>query len=152
MPVRTATEADLDDLCAMIREFAAYEKLEHEVAFDPEQLRRHLFGPEPAASVLVAEDDGGRVVGFALWFPTYSSFLGRPGIWLEDLFVREQHRGRGHGLALFRELLARTEGRLECSVLDWNEPTIRFYRDLGGVPVDGWTRYRWLAADADVET
>lgn len=146
MPVRAATEADLDDLCAMIREFAAYEKLEHEIAFDREELRRHLFGPDPAASVLVAETGDGDVVGFALWFRTYSSFLGRPGIWLEDLFVREEHRGRGHGLALFRELLGRTEGRLECSVLDWNEPTVRFYRDLGGAPVDGWTRYRWLSA------
>jgi GNAT superfamily N-acetyltransferase len=141
--VRDATESDLDALCEMIREFAAYEKLEDTLAFEREDLRRHLFGPEPPARVLVAEDDG-EVVGFALWFPTFSSFLGRPGIWLEDLFVREAHRGRGHGLALFEELRDRTEGRLECAVLDWNEPTIRFYRDLGGEPVDGWTRYRWL--------
>ena len=132
----------------MIREFAAYEKLENTLTFEPDDLRRHLFGPEPAARVLVAEDDDGEVVGFALWFPTFSSFLGRPGIWLEDLFVREQHRGRGHGLALFRALLDRTEGRLECAVLDWNEPTIRFYRDLGGEPVDGWTRYRWLSGES----
>lgn len=146
MPVRTATEADLDDLCGMIREFAAYEKLEHELRFTRQDLRTHLFGSDPAAHVLLAENDEGEVVGFALWFRTFSSFLGRPGIWLEDLFVRAEHRGRGHGLALFRELQHRTEGRLECSVLDWNEPTVRFYRDLGGEPVDGWARYRWLSA------
>ena len=148
MPVRAATESDVDALCAMIREFAAYEKLDHTLTFEPDDLRRHLFGPEAAASVLVAEDDDGEVVGFALWFRTFSSFLGRPGIWLEDLFVREEHRGRGHGLALFRALLERTEGRFECAVLDWNEPTVRFYRDLGGEPVDGWTRYRWLPGES----
>jgi GNAT superfamily N-acetyltransferase len=144
VPVREATEADLDEICTLIRELAAYEHLEHEVVLDPAVVRTHLFGPDPAAHVLIAESGEGEVVGFALWYRTFSTFLGRPGIWLEDLFVRPAHRGRGHGLALLNTLRERTPDRVEWAVLDWNEPSIRFYDTLGARPVEGWTRYRWL--------
>jgi GNAT superfamily N-acetyltransferase len=95
--------------------------------------------------VLLAEDDRA-IAGLALWFPTFSTFLGRPGIWLEDLFVRPPFRGRGHGLALLQELRSMTDGRVEWAVLDWNEPSIRFYESLGARAVHGWTRYRWTVA------
>jgi GNAT superfamily N-acetyltransferase len=145
--LRPATDDDLDEICALIRELAVYEKLEHEVVLDPETVRRHLFGPDPVAHVVMAETDDGEVAGFALWFPTFSTFLGRPGIWLEDLFVRPQHRGDGLGRALLEHLRGLTDGRVEWAVLDWNEPSIRFYQGLGAEPVEGWTRYRWLADD-----
>src|SRR4029077_6278241 len=109
------------------------------------RLREHLFGPRPFAEVLLAED-AGAVVGFALFFPSYSTFRAQPGLYLEDLFVEPEHRGRGHGKALLRALarlaVERDCGRLEWSVLNWNEPAIRFYRSLGAVPLDEWTSYR----------
>ena len=145
MTVRAATEDDLDDICSLIRELAEYEDLSQEVVFDVDVVRSHLFGPSPVASVLIAVDDGdgGAVAGMALWYRTFSTFLGRPGIWLEDLFVRPAFRGRGHGLALLQTLRTLTEDRIEWAVLDWNEPSIRFYEALGARPVEGWTRYRW---------
>jgi GNAT superfamily N-acetyltransferase len=143
MPVRPATEHDLPHIAALVRELAEYEHLAHEVVFDDRELRDHLFGPDPAAHVLLAETDEGTVAGFALWFRTFSTFLGAPGIWLEDLFVRPEYRGQGLGVALLHELRAMTSGRVEWAVLDWNEPSIGFYRSLGAEPVDGWTRYRW---------
>ena len=143
MLIRDAGPADLDEVCALIRELAVYEKLEDEVAFDRDEMGRHLFGESPVASVLLVEDNGGSVAGFALWFPTFSTFLGRAGIWLEDLFVRPEFRGRGFGRALLERLQTMTDGRVEWAVLDWNEPSIAFYRGLGAEPVDGWTRYRW---------
>ena len=146
MPVRPATDDDLGEICALIRELAAYERLEHEAVFDEADMRRHLFGPDAAARVHMAVDDDGTVAGFALWFRTFSTFLGRPGIWLEDLFVRPHHRGQGHGRALLDELRRLTDDRIEWAVLDWNEPSIGFYRALGAEPVEGWTRYRWLPA------
>ena len=145
--LRDAAPDDLDEICALIRELAAYERLEHEVELDPAEVARHLFGPDPAAAVTIAESDAGAVAGFALWFRTFSTFLGRPGIWLEDLFVRPEHRGRGHGVALLQDLRARTDGRVEWAVLDWNEPSVAFYRALGAEPVEGWTRYRWVGTD-----
>lgn len=145
--IRDAAEADLHEVCALIRELAEYERLVDEVVLEPEEVRRHLFGPDPAAHVLVAEVDGA-VAGFALWFGTFSTFLGQPGIWLEDLFVRPQHRGAGLGQALLRALRERTDGRVEWAVLDWNEPSIGFYRSLGARPLEGWTTYRWLREDA----
>ena len=141
MTVRTARPNDLAEICALVRELADYEELAHEVVLDESEVRRWLFD-EQVASVLIAEDDG-VVAGMALWFPTFSTFLGRPGIWLEDLFVRPEHRGRGHGLALLQALRSMTDGRVEWAVLDWNEPSIRFYEKLGARPVEGWTRYRW---------
>ena len=144
MPIRAATPDDLDEICALIVELAEYERLAHEVEFDREVVGEHLFGDKTVASVLIAETDGGEVAGMALWYRTFSTFLGRPGIWLEDLFVRPQHRGSGYGVALLQELRSLTDDRIEWAVLDWNEPSIRFYRALGAEPVEGWTRYRWL--------
>ena len=148
--IRTATSADVPAIARLIRGLAEYEKLAHLVALDEERLRQHLFGPRPFAEVLLAEEDG-RVVGFALFFHNYSTFLGEPGIYLEDLFVEPGYRGRGHGkallLALARLALERGCGRLDWVVLDWNEPAIQFYRSLGAEPLDDWTGYR-LAGSA----
>ena len=144
MAIRPAEASDLAEICSLIRELAAYEELAHDVVLDEGEVGRWLFGDAPAASVLIAEDSPGTVAGMALFFPTFSTFLGRPAIWLEDLFVRPAFRGRGHGLALLHELRERAGGgRLEWAVLDWNEPSIRFYESLGARPVVGWTRYRW---------
>jgi len=143
VPVRPATQDDLPEIAALIRELADYERLAHEVTFGEDELRHHLFGPRPAAFVLIAETSDGTVAGFALFFETFSTFLGVPGIWLEDLFVRPEHRGQGYGRALLQHLRTLTGGRVEWAVLDWNEPSIAFYRSLGAAPVEGWTRYRW---------
>jgi GNAT superfamily N-acetyltransferase len=145
--IRDAVADDLDDIAALIRALADYEELAHEVEWDLEQLGETLFGTGAVPRTLVACDDGtGEVVGIAIWFATYSTFQGRPGIWLEDLFVRPEHRGAGHGRALLQALFDRAAGgRVEWAVLDWNEPSIRFHESLGARPVDGWTRYRWTA-------
>jgi GNAT superfamily N-acetyltransferase len=145
VPIRDATPDDLDDIGAMIRELAEYEQAADEVAFDPDELAIHLFGPDPAAHVLIATTDAGDVAGMALWFRTFSTWVGRPGIWLEDLFVRPEHRGSGLGQALLEAVRAGTDDRVEWAVLDWNESAIGFYRSIGAEPVDGWTRYRWLS-------
>jgi len=148
VPIRDAIPSDLATIAALIRALAEYEDLTHEVVFDEEELGRWLFGPEPAAAVLLATDGDGEVMGMALYHATFSTFLGRPGIWLEDLFVRPEVRGRGHGKALLDALMQRTTGRLEWAVLDWNQPSIDFYRSLGARPVEGWTRYRWVPPGA----
>jgi GNAT superfamily N-acetyltransferase len=140
--LRAATVDDVPEILALIRELAEYERELDSAKATEEQLRRHLFGPSPVASVLVAEADG-EVAGFALWYRTFSTWEGEPGIWLEDLFVRPQFRKRGLGLALLQELRRLTDGRVEWAVLDWNQPSIDFYESLGARPVDGWTRYRW---------
>jgi GNAT superfamily N-acetyltransferase len=152
MPIRDACPDDLDAICALIRELADYEGLSSEVGLDRGELGHHLFGSEPAASVAIAvtEDAATEPAGFALWYPTFSTFLGRPGIWLEDLFVRPDARGRGLGRELLAHLRNLTDGRVEWAVLDWNEPAISFYRRLGAEPVTGWTRYRWLDPAVDV--
>lgn len=144
MPIREATPADLDQIGALIRELAEYEDMSDEVEWELDQLRDALFGPDAVTGVLIAETEAGEVAGFALWFWTFSTFLGRRGIWLEDLFVRPQHRSAGYGRALLDELRSMTDGRVEWTVLDWNQPAIDFYRSLGAAPVDGWTRYRWV--------
>ena len=144
MPVRVAAPDDLDEICMLIGELAVYERLEDEVAFDKGRMRAHLFGPDPAAHVLMAVTEGGEVAGMALWYRTFSTFLGTDGIWLEDLFVRPAYRNRGYGRDLLNRLRELTEGRVEWAVLDWNAPAIDFYRTLGASPVEGWTRYRWL--------
>ena len=143
MAIRPAVLADLPTIGALIHELAAYEDLAHEVEFDETELEAALFGEDPAARVLLAEEDSDHVAGMALYYATFSTFLGRSGIWLEDLFVRPEHRGRGHGSALIRALRELTDGRLEWAVLDWNRPAIDFYDRLGAAPVPGWTRYRW---------
>jgi GNAT superfamily N-acetyltransferase len=150
LEVRPARDSDVDLLFALIRELAAYEKLSGQVTGNAEALREHLFGDRPYAQALIGEIEG-VAVGYALFFPTYSTFLARPGIWLEDLFVLPAHRACGLGKALLAQVAATAVasgcGRLEWSVLDWNEPSIAFYRSLGAAPVDGWTNYR-LSGDA----
>ena len=141
--IRTAEADDLDEILALVRELADYEHLADDVAFDRVEFARNLFGDEPVASVLLAEVEG-RVAGMALWFPTFSTFLGKAGIWLEDLFVRPEFRADGVGGALLHQLRSLTDGRVEWSVLDWNEPAIGFYLGIGARPLDGWTTYRWL--------
>jgi GNAT superfamily N-acetyltransferase len=148
VPIRPAVPTDLPEIAALIRELAAYEEMSDEVVWDLPQLEAQLFGPEPAAHVLLAETDDAQVAGMALWFRTFSTFLGRAGIWLEDLYVRPEHRRGGFGLALIQELRTLTDGRVEWVVLDWNTSAQTFYDGLGAAPVPGWTRYRWLPADA----
>ena len=143
--IRPATTNDVPLVLAFIRELAEYEKLAHEVRATEDQVRATLFGEKSVAEVVIASLDG-RPVGFAVFFPNYSTFLGRPGLYLEDLFVRPEARGLGVG----RELLAylarltveRGWGRLEWRVLDWNEPSIAFYKKLGAEPLDDWTVFR----------
>jgi GNAT superfamily N-acetyltransferase len=141
-PVQPGEEASL---LALIRELAVYEKLADEVVATPELLAEALFGAKGVAEAVLAEWQG-EVVGFALWFRNFSTFVGRPGLYLEDLYVRESHRGRGIGKALMLHLAAiaceRGYGRMEWSVLDWNRPAIDFYRSLGAVPMDEWTVFR----------
>ena len=143
--IRPATPDDTSTICELIRALAEYERLSHQVVLDEARLREHLFGTRPFAEVLLAED-AGQVVGFALFFHNYSTFLGRPGIYLEDIFVRPEHRGKGHGKAMLRTIariaVERRCGRLEWAVLDWNEPSIAFYRSLGAKPMDEWTTFR----------
>ena len=143
--IRPATPADLPLIAALIRELADYERLAHEVRFAEEELGRHLFGPRPMAEVAIGEV-AGVAQGFALFFHNFSTFEGRPGIYLEDLFVRPEARGHGLGKALLTHLakLAVERGcaRLEWSVLDWNEPAIGFYKKLGARPMEEWTVMR----------
>jgi len=139
--LRPATPEDLPAIVGLIRELAAFEKLEHLVVVTPELLRPQLFGPRPAAEAVVGEVQG-RVVGFALFFTNFSTFLGRPGLYLEDLYVQPAHRGTGLGKALLRHLGAlaveRGCGRFEWSVLDWNENAIRFYQQMGATVMPDW--------------
>lgn len=148
MPVRDATPTDLDEICAMIRELASFERAPDQVAFDRDEVGVHLFGPVPALHALVAEEEGkeGAVAGMALWYPTYSTWEGRPGVWLEDLFIRPAHRRRGLAGQLLDALGQRSAGRVEWAVLDWNVDAIAFYAGRGASPVAGWTRYRWIPA------
>lgn len=143
--ITPATEQDVPVILEMIRGLAEYEKLSHVVVATEEQLRLTLFGERPGAEVLLAHWDG-EPIGFALFFPNYSTFLAQPGMYLEDLFVKPHARGKGVGLALFVELariaMERGCGRVEWAVLDWNEPSIRFYKKLGAVPLDEWTTFR----------
>lgn len=147
--VRTAQESDVAILLEMIRELAQYERLLDSVVATEESLRQSLFGDSPCAEAIVAEA-GQAAVGFALYFTTFSTFVGKPGLWLEDLYVRPAFRGRGIGRALFQHVatvaMARDCGRLEWSVLDWNEPAIKFYRSLGAAPMSDWTTHRLDAA------
>ena len=150
MRLRDATPDDLDAIAHLIRALAEYERLTDEVVWTDEQLFESLFGADAVPRVLLAEVDDPAtgtttVAGMAIWYRTYSSFLARPGIWLEDLFVRPEHRGRGLGRALLDHLFQRAgEGRVEWAVLDWNTPSMEFYESLGAHPVPDWIRYRWI--------
>ncbi|WP_405881448.1 GNAT family N-acetyltransferase [Streptomyces sp. NBC_01136] len=143
--IRPATPADIPVIHAMVRELAEYEKVPDEARASRQQLREALFGEHPAAFAHIAEA-AGEPVGFALWFLNFSTWRGVHGIYLEDLYVRPHVRGGGHGKALLTELaricVERGYGRLEWSVLNWNEPSIRFYEALGARPQDEWTVYR----------
>ena len=150
MTIRPGTEADIGTIEELIRALAEYERMADEVVMNAELLRKALFGERPYAEVLIAEADG-EAVGFALFFHNFSTFLGRPGIYLEDLFVKPEHRGQGHGKALLKRLaeiaVGRGCGRMEWAVLNWNEPSIGFYRSLGAQPNEDWTVFR-LTGDA----
>lgn len=148
--LRPATEEDVPTILHFIESLAAYEKLSHAVVANAELLRSSLFGERPAAEVMLAEADG-QAAGFALFFSTYSTFLARPGMYLEDLFVLPEFRGRGIGTALLaylaRVAVDRGYGRFEWAVLNWNEPAIRVYRGVGAEGMDEWTVQR-VAGDA----
>lgn len=143
--IRPAVAADLPLISQFIRDLAEYERLAHEVRFDEAVLGERLFGPRPYAEVLIGEIDG-MPQGFALFFHNFSTFEGKPGIYLEDLFVRPDARGSGLGKALLKRLAAlaieRDCARLEWWVLDWNEPAINFYKSLDAKPMDEWTTFR----------
>ena len=148
--IRPAEAEDVPVLLDLIRGLAEYERLSHEMSADEAGLRESLFGDRRYAEAAIGEIDG-EPVGFALFFHSYSTFLGKPGLYLEDLFVKPDHRGRGFGGALLRHVgriaVERDCGRLEWAVLDWNEPAIGFYRKLGAAPLDEWTTYR-MTGDA----
>jgi GNAT superfamily N-acetyltransferase len=143
--IRPATRNDVPVIAELIRGLARFEKLEHEVVMTEDMLTASLFGQRPYAEVLLADDED-QPVGFALFFHNFSTFLGRPGIYLEDLFVVPEHRGKGIGQLLLATLarlaVERGCGRLEWAVLDWNQEAIRFYERLGARPNSDWTIYR----------
>jgi GNAT superfamily N-acetyltransferase len=143
--IRPARPEDSATIVELIRELAVYEKLEHQARATPEALAEHLFGSRPFAEALIAEAGGG-AVGFALFFPTYSTFRAQPSLYLEDVYVKPEYRGRGIGKALLAQVawlaVERGCGRLEWAVLNWNAPAIAFYRSLGAGPLDDWTTYR----------
>lgn len=145
LEIREANESDVAQIQKFIRDLANYEKLEHLVVATEAQLRETLFGSSPYAEVIIAEEDG-TPAGFALFFQNYSTFLAQPGIYLEDLFVKPEYRGRGYGKALLARLaqIARERkcGRIEWAVLDWNEPSIAFYKSLGARRMDEWHTFR----------
>jgi GNAT superfamily N-acetyltransferase len=143
--IRPARVEDVSIILELIRDLATYERAPHEVIATEEQLVDVLFGERPAAEVLLAFERESPV-GFALFFHNFSTWLGRPGLYLEDLFVKPENRGKGYGRALLVELakiaMERGCGRMEWAVLDWNEPAIKFYRALGAKPMDEWTVFR----------
>ena len=145
LSIRAAARADLPLIAQFIRDLAEYERLAHEVRFDEAVLGDRLFGARPYAEVLIGEVDG-EPQGFALFFHNFSTFEGKPGVYLEDLFVRPEARGTGLGKALLSALaqiaIERDCARLEWSVLDWNDPAIQFYKKLGAKPMDEWTVFR----------
>ncbi len=143
--IRPATVNDLSIVLQLIRDLAEYERAPNDVVATEEGLREVLFGERPSAEVVLAME-GNNAVGFAVFFHNFSTWLGRPGLYLEDLFVRPDSRGKGYGRALLVHLaeIARKRGcgRMEWAVLDWNEPAIKFYRSLGAAPNEEWTIFR----------
>ena len=145
LTIRRGTPRDAPAICELIRGLARYERLEHECMIAPADIRRHGFGRRPFFETLICRRDG-RPIGLALYFFTFSTFLGRPTLYLEDLFVRPEKRGKGYGRALLERLAQiakeRGCGRMEWAVLDWNDPAIQFYRTLGAKPLDEWRIFR----------
>lgn len=143
--IRPAEPQDVPRIFELVRELAVYERLEHKLVGTPDRLREHLFGDRPFVESLVGEVDGA-IVAYSLFFPSYSSFLMRPGYWLEDIYVQPEHRGKGLGKALLRAIVQKAKtagfGRVEWSVLDWNQPSIDFYKSIGAVHMDDWHTYR----------
>jgi GNAT superfamily N-acetyltransferase len=143
--IRFATVADVATVLRFIKDLAEYERLAHAVVATEELIRETVFGPRQYAEVLIGEVDGDPA-GFALFFHNFSTFLGRPGIYLEDLFVRPEFRGKGYGKALLARLaqlaIDRNCGRVEWAVLDWNTPSIEFYKSIGAVPMSDWQIFR----------
>ena len=143
--IRTTTDADVPIILRLIRELAEYERAPDAVVATEPGLREVLFGPKPSAEVLLALENA-EPVGFAVFFHNFSTWLGRPGLYLEDLFVRPEKRGKGYGRALLERLAQVAQergcGRMEWAVLDWNDPAIQFYRKLGAQPMDEWTVFR----------
>ena len=143
--IAPAAQADVPLILEFLRELATYEKLAHEVVATPEDMHAALFGERPVVETVIARLDA-EPVGYALFFPTFSTFLGKPGLYLEDLYVRPAARGFGVGRKLLEHLarltVERGWGRLEWSVLDWNEPSIAFYKKMGAKPMDEWTVFR----------
>ncbi len=149
---RAATRADIPVILGLIRELAEYERLAREVVATEEILTRNLFGPRAYAECLIGEV-GGQIAGFTLFFHNFSTFLGKPGIFIEDIYVKPDYRSHGIGMGFFREIarlaLERDCGRIEWSVLDWNEPAIKFYQKLGAKPQDEWTVQRLMHAEIE---
>lgn len=141
--IRPATQADLPEILSMISELAEFEKAADQVACTLEDLQRTLFEPDAVVFATMAVSDDGSVAGHAIWFRTFSTWVGRTGIWLEDIYVRPQFRRQGHAAALMADLRSRTQGRVEWEVLDWNVDAMAFYDGLGAKPESGWTKYRW---------
>lgn len=152
MVIRSAVEGDVDSLVQLIRDLAEYERSPASATIDSDQLRTALFCPSPTVFAHVAEEDG-RIVGMAIWYLSFSTWTGRTGIALEDLYVRPGDRARGIGRALVRRLAAIAHqsgyGRLDWSVLRWNEPALGFYRSLGAEPMDDWIGYRLSGEQLD---
>ena len=150
--IRTATDQDVPLILTFIRALAEYEKLTHEVVTNEAELREHLFGPRPCAEVVIAEA-GSEAVGFALFFHTFSTFVGKPGLYLEDVFVNPEQRGKGYGKALMVHLARLAQergcGRFEWSVLNWNTPSIAFYKRLGALMMEDWTVCRLNGASIE---
>lgn len=144
MPVRDAVASDLEQICSMIEEHAQYEG-KNDLSLDREEMAKHLFGPSPKAWVLLATAPGEaeRPAGFALCCWNFSTWQAKPGIWLDDIFIRPDSRRHGLGRELLTELRARTEGRVEWEMQSDNEKAAAFYQGLGAVTVDGWVQYRW---------
>ncbi|HEY2213840.1 MAG TPA: GNAT family N-acetyltransferase [Acidimicrobiales bacterium] len=142
--IRPAVEGDLGELMAMILELAEFENLSDQVECTEEDLQRVLFGPDAFVKDVVVEAEDGSIAGHALYYRSFSTFLGQPGIWLEDIYVRPDHRRQGHAAELMSFLREQSSGRLEWEVLDWNLGAVNFYQGLGARPMGGWTRYRWL--------
>lgn len=142
--IRPAKETDTETIFDLIKKLAIYEKLENDVITSPDELHHQIF-EKKYAEVIIAEEDE-KPVGFALYFHNFSTFVGKPGLYLEDVFVEPEHRGKGYGKAILVELAKiakeRNCGRFEWSVLDWNTPSIEFYKSLGAKPMDEWTVFR----------